>query len=342
VKVPPLKKGTLAAVEVVPQLAMNGAVLALVLVKQRYVVSPGQVVRAVAGAEVRLADELWDPEHPDRSSVRYPADVCLDKPGTDVVVSGAAMGLGDVTQTELLASVRVGELSRAVRAVGPRRWVRAMGELRLGDPIPFRAVPVRWELAWGGADFTDPRNPVEEPRNPVGRGVVRDLDTLDGEPGPQIEDPMEPITTPTEPYRPAGFGPLGRHWSPRRQHVGTVDDAWLRERMPLWPADTDARLHQCAVPELTAPAHLRGGEAVEVVNMCATGPLRFSLPRPHYFVGMRLDGALREFPSVLDTVLLEPDLRRFEMTWRAVLPMPARLSRVDYIQVHEKTERRRA
>lgn len=341
-KVPPLKKGTLAAVEVVPQLAMNGAVLAVVLVKQRYAVLPTMAVRAIAGAEIRLADVLWDPEHPERSSVRYPADVCLERPGTDVIVNGSAVAPHEQTQPSLIASVRVASLLSAVRVTGTRAWVHVLGEVRLGNPTPFRAVPIRWELAWGGSDFTDPRNPLEEPRNPVGKGIARDPRTLDGTPGPQIEAVDEPITSATQRYTPAGFGALGRHWSPRRERVGTVDESWMRERMPLWPADTDARMHQCAAPALTSPEHLRGGEEVELVNLHPAGPMRFTLPRPRYFVGMKLDGALSETPPVLDAVLIEPGERRFEMTWRSVLSMPARLSRVEFIQVHEKTERRRS
>jgi len=336
-KIPLLKKGTRATVEVIPQLGMDGAVLALVLVKQRYHVNGRQQAHETPGAEVHLTDVPWDAEHPARSSVRFPADVCLDKPGTDVIVSGYAMAPGGATQTELMVSAQVGELSRTVRVVGPRVWVRSMGETRLSEPAPFQSVPVQWELAWGGSDFSDPRNPLEEPRNPVGRGVVRDLSTLDGQPGPQIEEPEDPITTAGGTHRPAGLGAVARHWLPRRQHAGTIDASWLRERMPLWPTDTDARLHHAAIPELTARERLRGGELVQVANMCASGPLRFELPRARYFVGMLSDRGLREHPPVLDTVLLQPELRRFDMTWRSVIPLPARLSRVEFIQVNDKT-----
>jgi hypothetical protein len=223
-----------------------------------------------------------------------------------------------------------------VRVFGARVWYRGSAGMRLSDAAPFESVPLRWELAWGGADFRDPARPIEEARNPVGRGFVADPDTLDGVIGPQIEDPEALIATHRTRPPPAGVGAIGRHWLPRRNYAGTADELWLRERMPLPPFDFDARFHQCAAPGLTAEGRLRGGEPVLVHNMGAEGPLACELPRLHFFMGMRLRGAMVEAQPCLDTVTLLPNARRIEMTWRAVLTLPRRLTDVEFIQVHEK------
>src|SRR5262249_6558084 len=57
---PDLKKGTSATVEMVPQFAMDGSMVNVVIVKQRFTVDTRGRVSRVPGAEVRLADEPWD------------------------------------------------------------------------------------------------------------------------------------------------------------------------------------------------------------------------------------------------------------------------------------------
>jgi hypothetical protein len=39
---------------------------------------------------------------------------------------------------------------------------------------------------------------------------------------------------------------------------------------------------------------------------------------------------------MLDTVLLRPNERRFEMTWRSAIPLPTSARKLRYVQVHEK------
>ena len=47
----------------------------------------------IPGAQVRLVDEPWEPEA-EKSSIRYPSDLFLRKPSTDVVVVGSAVAPG--------------------------------------------------------------------------------------------------------------------------------------------------------------------------------------------------------------------------------------------------------
>jgi len=333
---PPLKRATTATVEVVPQFGMDGAVLAVVIVKEGFTIDRHGRAHRTGDAAVHRADVPWDEDAPATSSIRFPCDVCVRKPATDVVVVGSAVSPYRARQTSLEVTVRVGAMERAVRVFGPRVWYRGAFGLALSEPAGFEEVPIRWELARGGADLRDPAHPLEEPRNPVGRGLVRDPDTLDGQAGPQIEDPADLIDNHRSHTAPAGLAAVGRHWLPRRQYAGTVDEFWLRERMPLPPADFDDRFNQVAAPGLTADGHLRGGEAVLVHNMGEQGPLAFELPRLHFFVGARLRGALHGEAPALDTVTLLPNARRVEMTWRAVIALPRRAADVDFLQVHEK------
>jgi hypothetical protein len=326
VNTPDLKKGTSATVEVVPQLDTDGSMVLVVLVKERFEVDLRSRVKRVGGAEVRMTDELWDPKAPDRSSVKYPADICLRKRSTDVVVVGSAVAPRGTAVTELEVRIQVGSLERRLHVHGSRVWTRGVMGLSPGRAAPFECVPLQWELAFGG---------FEEARNPVGRGRVKDPEKLEGQLAPQIEDPQSRIRSPGK-GMPAGIGAIGRHWMPRRQYAGTPDQRWQEERMPLLPLDFDDRFNQVAAPGLTAPAFFHGGEPVRLEGMVSTGPLQFNLPKLHFFVGAHTDDGLVEQRPVLDTVLLEPNERHLELTWRSLVSLPRDASKLRAVQVHEK------
>jgi hypothetical protein len=332
---PPLNKGTTAAVKLAPYFEASGAPVVIVMIKELFIVDVRQRVERAGDAEVRLVDEPWEPDKPESSSTRLPSDLCLRKPSTDVLVVGAAVPPSGARTRSLDVYVRVGPLEKALRVHGTRVWYQGARGLALSKPEPFESVPLRWELAFGGADLSDPKQPLEEPRNPVGRGIARQIRDLIDQPGPQIEDPRQPIEDIRRPV-PVGTAPLGRHWEPRRQYAGTYDDRWMRSRMPLPPLDFDDRFNQVAPADLITPAPLRGGELVQLHNLSAAGSLQFDLPRLQFFVGARIDEAFSEHRPVLDTVVLLPNERKVELTWRATVPLPKRRSRVRFIQVHEK------
>ncbi len=334
---PPLKKGTQATVDLIPYLDHpDGAAIAIAVIKEKFAIDRHNRVLRTGGAETRLIDVPWDEDAPEISSTKYPSDIALQKPGTDVVVVGAAMAPYREPRRELDVLIRVGALEKALRVFGQRLWYRGAIGMTLTAPEPFEAVALKWELAFGGADFTEGKPPIEEPRNPVGRGVVRDTATLVHAPAPQIEDPFDLITGPKSRPRPAGVGPIARHWSPRRELLGTCDEQWLKERVPLLPIDLDRRFFHVAPPELTTREPLRGGERVQVLHMNDQGPLDFVLPEIHFFVGSKRNGQWTEHRSYLDTVLLEPNARALEMTWRAIVRLPRRAHELDFVQVHEK------
>jgi hypothetical protein len=108
--------------------------------------------------------------------------------------------------------------------------------------------------------------------------------------------------------------------------------------MPLSPVDFDERFNQVAPPDLVTPSPLRGGEPVEVVNMCSEGSLNFELPRIAFHVGATYDDRTKkEYRTMLDTVVLRPSDRRVELTWRTALLVPRPASKLRSIQVFEKT-----
>jgi hypothetical protein len=149
---------------------------------------------------VRMADLPWG--KPEVSSIAYPADLCLRKPGTDVIAVARAFAPGGKPVPRFDVLVRVGHLEKALVVYGLRVW-QAKGE-GLSEPRPIDEIELRYEHAWGGLDESDPSMPVEEPRNPVGRGISHDPNALTHQLAPQLEDPAHPLKNArTRPPRPA-------------------------------------------------------------------------------------------------------------------------------------------
>lgn len=332
---PVLSSATSATVELLPCLGLDARMMIVVVIKELFSIEGPNRVERVGGAEIRYVDEPWLEDQP--SIVKHPGDLCLFKPSTDVIVIGAATAPDRTPVKTLDVLVQVGPVERILRVFGPRVWYRGVSGLNLTSPEPFESVELRWDLAYGGYDASEEgKTPLEEPRNPVGRGLVRSSGALVHEPGPQIEDPRDLISSHRTKPVPAGVAPIGRGWEPRRLYAGTMDETWMRERMPLLPVDFDDRFNQVAPPELITPAHLRGGEPVRLHHLNADGPMTFDLPRLHFFVGGYVDGELVEHRSVLDTVLIKPTDKTLELTWRASMPLPRPAHRLEHVQVHEK------
>lgn len=288
------------------------------------VVAPAERTRGI-----RFVDVPWDKERPE--SIAYPADVCLHKPGTDVVFVARACAPGGRPEPTFAVRVEVGPLCRSLQVFGQRLWVSNGGGLTA--PQPIAEIDLRYDYAWGGRDDSDPAKLVEEPRNPVGMGVTRDPAALTHRPAPNIEDPAIPIRSVRTAPPPAGIGVVGRSWEPRRRYAGTYDAAWQELRAPLLPDDFDDRYNLCASPGLIAVPPLAGGEPVRLLNlMPGGGALTFELPRVKIEIELRVkDREPAVFTPHLDTVLVDtyaPSDQKppaVELVWRASVKAPRKL-----------------
>ena len=339
---PSLNVGTTATVQVAPLLAMDGRVMQSIMIKERFTLGAAGVTRA-GGAQIQLADVPWDDAPPEVGSTKIPADLCLHKPGTDVIFVGSAVVPRGAQLPYIDVLIRVGPLEKPLRVFGPRVWERSMAAgFAPSDPLhPVETTPLRWEAAFGGYDASvEGKIPAEEPRNPIGTGVKQSLSMLQGSLTHSIEDPRQPLTSHRSPPPPAGCAAIGRHWEPRRRFAGTYDADWQAERMPLPPFDFDDRHNQCAAPGLVAEAHLRGGEQVDLLHVTSRGTESFRLPELRFFVGAQIDGKLQPFRTQLDTILINGEEGTLDMTWRAAIPTPRPHHRLRFIQVNEQQVQR--
>jgi hypothetical protein len=194
----------------------------------------------------------------------------------------------------------------------------ALGVVSIGRAQPFSRMPIAYELAFGGmsADLS-----AVELANPSGVGVAVRTEDLVGQRAPQIEHPGKPHELASDRHPPVGFGAIQTHWSPRRDHVGTMDDRWQKERMPLLPEDFDIAYGNVAHPSLRFDPHLVAGDALGVAGM-SPRPISTKVPPLPIEVRARFDGDERAvLRPPIDTVVILPEPRLIEVVARVSVPL---------------------
>jgi hypothetical protein len=311
------------------------------------VAAKGTFLLPVSGGDGgRLAEEqtpLIDADvfsgEPGFSAPVYECDYPPVKPKCDVLLNGSAYAPGGRPTRRAAVSLRVGCMAKSFDVVGQRTWVGALLGVAASPPEPFVKIPISYDRAFGGIDAVhpDPARHRYYELNHAGVGFHRETERefIDGTPLPNTEEPGRPVVDPRGTYRPMAFGPIARAWQPRVKLAGTYDQHWLDEIFPFLPPDFDERYYQAAPPEQQIE-YPHGGEEVVLENLTPGGRLEFNLPTVRVPVVFYLrEGDTVEKEAVIDTIVLEPDLGRFLMTWRASLPLRRNMFEVEQVLVGE-------
>ena len=315
----------------------GGKPLLVAVIKATYNILPGagKVRLADKQVPINLAGEYWG--EPEKSSYKYEPELAFFKPSTDIVLIGHAYAL-KANITEVDVSLRVGPIEKIVRVVGDRYWIKRFGITFKTKPKPFERIPLIYERAFGGSDCSHP-NPEKhsfEPRNPVGTGFRNKRGKFEqGIRLPNLENPRRPLKGYGDMPPPTGFGFISPHWQPRATLAGTYDEVWMKQRMPLLPADFDRKFFNAAPPDQIAPGFLKGNEPVVILNTSRTGRISFSLPgvpSPSCRVDLRgLDD--HNLQTQLDTVIINTDEDLLFLIWRANLILQDGLQDVVSIEI---------
>jgi len=272
------------------------------------------------------------------SSVQVDTDLVPHKFAADITLNAIAHAPHGQPATTWSVGVRVGNLSHSLRVTGPRRWVYSLlTGWQLSRPEPTLSVPLHYEYAFGGRYQKTDKEPEEIvfEQNPVGRGFAhpRYSDRQHSIAAPQIELPHEPIKEFGKTYEPAGFGPIAKHWLPRRTLCGTADQHWKETRWPLRPLDFDFRYYNSAPASLIYPGYLQGDEPVQLTGLHPDGDICFDLPGIALTL-FALDrnrqitlGSMR-----LDTLHIDTVVNQVYSTWRLCFPKTADLTTVQIVQ----------
>jgi hypothetical protein len=312
----------------------HGRPLCVAIAKITYEVSAIGVARlAKDPSPVRIGDEPHDGSP--HASVRFPHDYVDEKPGTDVIVVGTAFPPAGHAVSDMVVSVRVGHLFKAIRVFGARVYQRGvLGGLEPGPAKRLGPTPIRYELAFGGTDEVDGRR-VAHPQNTVGIGFAEARRKLTGTAAHRLEVEAGALDKSREP---AGFGAIDPHWSPRLELIGTRDIEWQRTRAPLSPLDFDPR-HACAAhPDLHSDAPLSPDEPVEIIGMTPEGTWRFRLPKVSPIFSSTMRGEERPHETHLDTFIIDADAGRVELVFRAAIPLPKKAQLLERVTVRATGE----
>lgn len=265
---------------------------------------------------------------PGLSAPRYEADLALSKKRCDVIVDATAHAPEGRPVTELDVAVRVGSLTKQFLVIGDRTWQRGASRVAMSRPQPFTSMPIHYGRAFGGS----PRHRSADEQdtylaNPVGRGFCSDprADIVDQMPLPNTEDAHNRLSSPNEQARPLSFGPIGRHWHPRKDYAGTYDARWRADVFPLLPDDFNEAFFQSA-PADQQIDFIQGGEEVALRNLVPGKPLvTFKLPKPDLALKLLYTSHRAiELTPVVDTLFIEPEARLFTMVYRTALPLERR------------------
>jgi len=287
--------------------------------------------------EVQVPIALADEHHgdPATTSIRTASDVCLGKPGTDVLVTGSACAPNESPTWQSDVTLIAAGLTKTVRVFGDRAWEMTGPTARIAWIEPFVHMPLVWERAFGGRDEST-QHPATDTRNPVGRGfrASGSKKPIAGTALPNVENPAALIDSPTAKPAPAGFAPLSPHWDDRRAYAGTYDERWQKERAPYLPADFDPRFFQLAPRDSIVPGRLRGGEAFELHGVRPNEPLRFLLPALDVEITCRLDSSEETKPALLDTLTIDADTAQLILVWRAALRCDKKALKVREVRIN--------
>lgn len=303
----------------------SGAELLVVVVKGTFDFPHAGAIPKLSAEQAPLVDADTFTGEPGFSATHHECDYAANKPHCDVLLTGSAYAPHGEPAKRVRVSLEAGSVAKSFEVVGDRVWVPSLMGVVGSSPRPFTTMPITYDRAFGGRDATHP----DESRhrsylpNHIGRGfaLTTSFRVLEGLPLPNTEESGRPVLEPGGTYQPMSFGPLSRSVPARLKFAGTYDQNWIDNIFPFLPPDFDERYYQAAPADQQMP-YPCGGEEVTLINLTPEGRTSFHLPglaMPIVFYPRHGDNV--ELNAVVDTLVLEPDLRRFTLTWRASLPL---------------------
>jgi hypothetical protein len=303
----------------------DGRELFVVIVKGTFTIPVGSEQPALAPEQFPLVEADTFTGEPGLSAPVYESDYSPVKPRCDVVLLGCAYAPHGRAAERVTVGLQLGEMDKQFNVVGKRSWTGDILGVAATAPEPFEVMPISYDTAFGGVDNLrpDPARHEAYVANPIGRGFypLSSPQQIAGKPLPNTEESGRPIADPKGSYLPMGFGPIGRSWQPRPRYAGTYDKDWVDNTFPFLPPDFDDRYYQCA-PLDQQVDYLRGGERIVLTNLTSQGKTEFRLPAVEVPITFYMKNyEEKEVGAVADTLVIEPDLSRFTISWRASLPL---------------------
>jgi len=289
---------------------------ATVIVKGTFDLVP-DAPAAQAREQIFPSPDIHEEDDPARA-LRYPSDFAFFKPRADLLLVGRCHVPGGKPVPICKVAFRVGSRERRLAVVGDRNWVRKLGVLTFGEPVPFSEMDLGWDRSFGGPGFA---------ANPLGRGIA-ESSVVAGKPAiplANLEDPSHVVKSPKDRPPPIGFSPVAPTWQQRTARLGSYDEKWLAKRWPWFPDDFDWRYYNAAPEPMQLDGYLKGDEEIYFENLHRERP-KFTSRLPGTRIRCILDrhatGSIparnEEIPMNLDTLWVDLEAGRLILVWRGV------------------------
>lgn len=268
-------------------------------------------------ADVRQAPVYLDD---DTGELRGESDIMGFLPGTDVTLHGT-IAAPPRAVLALDLGLKVGTIDKRASLFGPRTARRRLIGWRQEDEGQVGATEISWRNSFGGTGVGD--DPVWCRENPLGLGIglwEKGANRPEGPiPLPLFETANDTVLDRPAGARPIGFGPVPRHWEPRKSRAGTYDRAWEKSRAPLLPTDFQPTFYNAAPDDQVATGHLKGGEPFGLEGFLGA-PCTGRLPQVILTAHTRLSGQGQvETRFTLCRVEFDLDARTVQMCWVTTL-----------------------
>ncbi len=278
---------------------------------------------------VRLAAEqaplVTQPQTDEAGLLLADVDLSLPKSATDILVQGESAPPKDWRQgTAYPVAAAVGGWSKVltVRPAATWRWMKGA---QVNDDSAA-GIALSYAQGFGGTITDEAGQEQRYEPNPVGKGFAPDAGRGDRVAAPRLFHAGEVWKGPKDRPRPAGFGPIARHWLDRANLAGTFDTDWMQTRAPLLPKDHDPAFRHAAPKDQRYDGHLKGGEVVKLTHIAwgdgGTAP-EFTLPVLDFAVDSHFRGAWVPQDMRIETLALDPGQKQFSMCWCGALPVGA-------------------
>lgn len=337
---------------VLPGQTPDGQYILSILVKRSYKIIPGeQCIRADMDQKLFSGDIHY--RDPMNSSVKFETDYIPFKIATDVVLNGKAYAPKGKPAEVVDVSLTIGPFRKDLRVFGDRVChYRERGDPLFTDPIPFEAMEICYERAYGGVDiYSNPDMPCAYARNHLGRGFVitNSKKAIENLPLPNIEDPKDLLT----PERictghfmywerqpmPQGFGWFLKCWQPRASYAGVmpadrkIEQELRKAYTKIIPFEQRKQYEETALPDMDfrffngasqglALPFLSGDEEVRLTHLSPEGEISFKLPGDRPAIGLDIGMGLNEPEVVLHTIMIRMEDRQIDLVWRGAVPYP--------------------
>ena len=315
-----LVNGTDAKVALVQGWSLDGRVQSVAIAKLTLQFDLQGNLFMAEQEEVVLADEHYG--DPRDSSLRRANEAVPFKQGAEYYLHGHACAPdGEQVSHQVSVSLEQNGLARTkqLAVLGEHQWQKGLLGHRRTEPLPFSRLPLRYELAFGGAH---PEKGQREKRNPVGRGFNPSGWSLKDTRAPQIEYLGQAQLSPSRDAPVAGFAPLPSFWAPRQGRYGELSRQPLDNQGCPWNQDAHPALHHCAPEDQWLAAPLTGGEKLVLQGFFSGSekPVELVLPtwRPQVLLVRRGHRAER-IELCCDTLKIDTDRQTLSLIARAAV-----------------------